>query len=368
MAELKQEQEELYYERSIEQRGSALDKELEDFQEEKDAEIEKWEEYLDDVEQVVTESLATIKAETDTIYNTLGNKAEEYNLTLSNAILTPWRDGANAISGYQETFDTAMSSTTDKLKALKSSWQEVISSMDKATADDIKYKNTQNEKHVAASYKGGSTTTTTTTTKPSVSSTPSAKKISVTGYINAGNALIYSDAFGSGASKQFFASDPIYYVMQEKNGYLKVRHRSQSSGATGWFKKSQVKAYAKGSTGVDKDQWAIIDELGEELQLVPDGNGRLAYIQKGTSIVPHDLSEKLMEWGQLDPSEILNRNRPSVSAPQVSSNEINLNITYGDMVSIGEYRGDNLDDLEKMVAKQFEKHTRDLNNALRKYL
>ena len=112
-----------------------------------------------------------------------------------------------------------------------------------------------------------------------------------------------------------------------------------------------------------------MDELGEELQIIPDGNGRLDYVKKGTGIIPADLTSNLMDWGQLNPQDILDRNIPSVGvSPEVHATEINLNIQYGDMLKIENFKGDNPDEIAKIVAKQFEKHTRDLNNSLRKYV
>jgi hypothetical protein len=34
--------------------------------------------------------------------------------------------------------------------------------------------------------------------------------------------------------------------LEEKNGRIRVRHHSRQSGTTGWFKKSEVKAYKTG--------------------------------------------------------------------------------------------------------------------------
>ena len=71
---------------------------------------------------------------------------------------------------------------------------------------------------------------------------------------------------------------------------------------------------------------------------------------------------------KLNPQDILDRNRPAIGAsPEINATEINLNIQYGDMLKIENFKGDNPDEVAKIVAKQFEKHTKDLNNALRKY-
>ena len=57
---------------------------------------------------------------------------------------------------------------------------------------------------------------------------------------------IYSNSYGGGAGRQYYANDPIYNVLGENNGYYLVRHHKLGSGYTGWFKKSDVKTYKKG--------------------------------------------------------------------------------------------------------------------------
>ena len=365
LAEAKAALEESYYERSIDNRQNALDKELEDFQTEKETEIEMWEQYLENVEQVVADSLANVTANYGIVYDTLDAKADEYDLTLSGAIISPWQDGITAIGEYTTAFGDSTGSTLEQLKEIEEAWQAII---DKQVAADNKAMgdiDAANDRYAAATKKPEPTPS-----KPTTDSKPSTqeKAITVGGKINASGAKIYSYAGDKNGLSQYFASDPIYTVLQEKDGYLLVRHHKSSSGVTGWFKKSDVKAYAKGTTGVNKDQWAVLDELGDELIMHADGSGRLAFLSKGSAVIPHDISENLMQLGSLDPSEVLSRSAPQIGVhPEIHNTEINLNITYGDMVSIGEFHGDNLADLEKIVAKQFEQHTKNINQALRKY-
>ena len=280
--------------------------------------------------------------------------------------MTPWQDGAFAVSDYQTTFDTAMSSTMDQLEAIKAKWQEIIDKMAEAAAADVAYKNRQNASYASATY----TKPTQTTSKPSTSNSTNttAKAITVGGKINAGSATIYGNSSGGGGGKQYFSSDPIYVVLAEENGYLKVRHHSLSSGVTGFFKKSDVKALASGTKKLDKSGIVNIDELGEEL-VIGAKNGRLTYLERGSGVIPADITSNLMAWGELNPQDMLDRNRPSVGiSPEVHNTEINLNVSYGDMLHIEEFNGDDPDEIAKIVAKQFEKHTRDLNNSLRKYV
>lgn len=76
--------------------------------------------------------------------------------------------------------------------------------------------------------------------------TPKEKEITIGGKINAGSAYIYGNSSGGGRGYQYFRSDPIYTVLKEQNGYLLTRWHGLSSGYTGWFKKSDVKAYKTG--------------------------------------------------------------------------------------------------------------------------
>lgn len=75
---------------------------------------------------------------------------------------------------------------------------------------------------------------------------PKEKQITIGGEIDAGNAYIYGNSAGGGRGRQYFGNDPIYTVLKEQNGYLLTRWYKLSSGYTGWFKKSDVKAYKTG--------------------------------------------------------------------------------------------------------------------------
>ena len=356
LAEARAALEESYHDRSVADQQDALDKELENYKEEKDAEIEELEKYLEDVKTVVADSLLIIQDNASGIYDTLSSKAEEYNLTLSDSIVSPWRDGELAISDYQTTFDTAMSSTTNQLEAMKNKWQELIDKMANAAQGEINSQQEQNDRYVES------------TPVPTVSNDTTSKPIVVGGKINAGSALIYADSYGAGAGTQYYSSDPIYTVLQEKNGYVLVRHHSLTSGSTGWFKKSDVRGYAKGTTGTKSDELAWIDELGDELVMHADGSGRLSFLTKGTAVIPHDISENLVELGQLDPTDLLTRSTPSISmSPSVTTNNMEVSMQIAEVVHIDTVSNDTIPDLTKAIEKQMDKYMRNINNNIRKY-
>lgn len=86
-------------------------------------------------------------------------------------------------------------------------------------------------------------------------------------------------------------------------GDLKVHIKSADGryGDLGWVRLSQISGYAKGTTGVDRDQIAIVDEEGRELQIPNGKGGRITKLEKGTGIISHTPTEKLMALSeQLD--------------------------------------------------------------------
>lgn len=349
LAKAQQDLQDKYYDRSIEEQQNALDKELENFQKEKDSEVEKMEEYLEDIKQVVADSLMTVQANASGIYDTLGDKAQEYNLTLSESILTPWQDGSLAVSSYQETFDTAMSSTMDQLDALKSKWQEVIDKMAEAGNINVDNINKENANYAAA---GASSSETSQQTKSETSSKYDTYTVQ------------HGDNLWAIAERKLGAGSR----WQEIYNLNKDIISNPDAIQPGWNLK--IPKYAKGTISTLKDQWAIIDELGEELQLIPDGSGRLSYMKKGTGIVPADLTSNLMEWGKLDPTNMLEQNRPQIGvSPSVINNttEIHVDASVGELLHVEHIDGSNPAEISKIVDKAWDKRMKDLNAHIRRY-
>ena len=380
LAEAKAEQEELYYNRSIEQQQTALDKELEDFQEQKDAELQKWDEYLENVELLVAESLGIVQANASEIGQTLTDKASEYNLTVSDAITTPWKDGSLAVSDYQTTFDTAMSSTMDQLDALKSKWQDVIDTMTeagKANAAAIKQENanyaaaTKQEppktSDTSTNNKTSNTTTAATTTTANTRSDKDYYGVALTLWQDS---AYYGWGRGKTRDNNLKAKGFDPYKIQEiinkigADGYIhNGTWRGKYHGITD-LSQYHLNKFAKGTNSASKNQLAIIDELGDELQLVPGQNGRLEYIKKGTGIVPADLTKRLVDMA-MDPQSMLDRNRPTIGAPHIINNEVNINMNIAEVVHIDRVDNDTLPDLTKAVKKEMDSYFTKVNNAIR---
>lgn len=377
LAEAKAEQEEMYYDRSVSNQQEALDKELENFTDEKEAEKEKLDEWLEDTDAVVAAAFESVEKrlqETldgthNVISDTLDTLANEYGLTLSAAIVDPWEDGQTTMGNYWSSFTTLGSDAIAALKQELQSFQEALDLAEQDAQKTLKQHGKEQNTYTKAEYQepkkptkptgGGTGGNKNTSVPPKVGASVTVKKSAthfgpqsgskkMASFVPGGKYTVY-ETMGSGNNTQ---------VLIGKNGAY-----------TGWVKLQDIQGYAKGTLGIDEDQFAWIDELGEELVLQADGNGRLKYLTKGSSVIPHDITENLMSWGELDPSNMLEQNRPSIGvSPEIHNTEINLDCSVGTLVNIEHCDQGTLPDVEKMVNKAFEKHMQTLNNSIQKYV
>lgn len=420
-AELATSQKELqdkYYDRSVTKQQEALDTELEQFTELREKEMEGWDKWLEEVDLVFADAVETVESSGTVIKDTLNGIAEQWDLEIQMHIKEPWNDAS-----------TAIQNTANRLDRITAKFNELVGSADEYAKTQIENQKEQNQnitgqgnggagndgtqspvKGLTVSVKKGtqvydsSGNKTFTLGKDSrytvlsvdektgmtkvqnskgdiryfkTNKITTEKKFRKGTVINAKGAKIYdSNTDSTGKSQNLVtyivkAVDSKHKRIKAQSKYKATSGKYKGKKISGWFKYNDVtiKKYAKGSKKIKKDQLALVDELGPELQLVAGKSGRLEYITRGSSIIPSDISENLMKLGKLDPSEILQRSAPSIGvSPGVHNTEINLNIQYGDMLKIENFNGDNPDQIAKIVAKQFEKHTKDLNSALRKYV
>ena len=398
LAEAQQDLEDTYYERSISDQQEALDKELENFQDAKQEEMDGWDEYLENTEQVVADSLNTITANTNVVYQTLKAMGQEYGLSITESLTSPWKEGENAIQAFSEKFGLAMSATVDELKQLELEFMGTMKKIEESGSTSVdavknnasgyqsaKYNSVKQEGSSGNAYNGNNNSNANSNSNSNSNnnsgdddsrSYPYGRASETTGNIKKGakgnkvkaiqyalNQLGYGNS-GTKSIDGIFGSGTASAV--------KAFQRAMGISADGIVgnntrAKFKLKGYAKGTTSVNKDQWALLDELGDEL-VIGAKNGRITYIEKGTSVIPADLTANLMAWGELNPQSMLDQNRPVVNAPGITNNNIEVNMEFGSVVHIDTVTNDTLPNLTKTIEKEMDKYMKGLNSQIRKYV
>lgn len=357
LAAAQEELDEIYYDHSVEKQQEALDKSLENYQDEKDTEMKKLDESLKNEEQIIADSYATIAANTESIAQTLSDIASQYGITLSDSVTKPWLDGANAIGTYQEQLDTSMSSFTQQLETLKKMYSDLQSQADSAGKSMIDAINSNKSKTESSTY------TPPAPSQPSTPSTPSAPYNGATVTVKR-SATHFSRDGGNGTRMQSWVPGSDFTVYQVSGSDVLI---GRNGGYTGWVKLSDLEGYASGTKGVSKDQLAMLDELGDELVLHAGKNGRLEFLTKGTSVIPSDITENLMKLGSLDPRQVLDNNRPSIGAPHIVNNSMEINMQIAEVVHIDHADNSSIPDITKAVQNQIDAYMSKVNSSLRRY-
>lgn len=364
LAAAQEELDELYYNHSVEKQQEALDKSLENYQDDKQNEMDALDESLKNEEQIIADSYATITANTESVAQTLSDIASQYGITLSDSVMQPWLDGANAIGTYKEQLDTSMSSFTQQLEALKQMYADLQNQADSAGRSMVDAINGNKSKTEGATYTPPTPSQPSTPSKPSKPSKPSAPSTGSSVTVKK-SATRFSRDGGNGTRMQSWVPGSTFTVYQVSGSEVLIGRNGQY---TGWVRLSDIEGYAKGAKKIQNNQLAMLDELGDELVLHAGKNGRLEYLTKGTSVVPADITSNLMKLGSLDPKDILERNRPSIGAPHVIDNSIELKMEFGSLVHVDTVSNDTLPYLQKMVRNEFDNCMKHVNQGLKKFV
>lgn len=361
LAAAQEELDELYYSHSIEKQQDALDDQAENYQDEKEKEMEALDEYLKNVEQVIADSFATITGNTEVVAGTLKEIADEYGINLSEAITNPWEQGVIAIGTYQDQLNTSTSAFTAQLEAIKKQLLDLQAAADETARHLIDATNQNANKTSSATY---TTPTPSTPQQPSAPQKPAAPANGSSVTVKK-SATHFTRDGGNGTRMQSWVPGSTFTVYQVSGSEVLIGRNGQY---TGWIKLSDIEGYAKGIKKVPNDQFAITDELGlEELVLHADTNGRLQYLSKGSSVIPSDITDNLMKLGTLDPKDILDRNKPKIGAPYIINNSIELNMSFGNMINIEHADRDSIPDIKDAVKAQLDSYMKGVNNSLKRF-
>ena len=346
-----------YYDRDIEQQQKALDDSLEAYRKDKEDRMEELDKYLEEEDQVIKDAYALILANTENVAAGLQEISERYNISISENVTAPWESGMTALGIYETELDYATSSYVDMLERVRKELIDIQVQADKTAASLIKgikndVNNTQNN-----------TFSTQSTAKKSTSVAPSlANGATVTVKKSATN---FARDGGNGTKMQSWVPGSSFTVYQTAGDQVLLG--IPGKGYTGWVRKQDLVGYAKGTTGVKNNQLAWVDENGLEELVMHANGGKLEYLTKGSKVIPNDLTNNIMKWGEIDPTVILDRNRPSIGAPHMIENQMQIDMNIGTVVNIEHADRDSIPDIQNAVKNQLDSYMKALNGKMKGY-
>ena len=366
LAEAQEEYDEALYDHSIETQQKALDKSLETYREEQEGKMEELDAWLEKEEQVIAESYAIISANTEAIHQNIEAISDKYGIEIEKNVVEPWTAGVNALGTYGTELDTATSQYVIMLGRVKSELETLQRQADATANAIIKAANTKaTNTQAATKSSSGSSSSYKPSTSTGTSSSSSSATVSKGQQVQVKTtATHFSRNGGNGTKMQSWVPGSKFSVLQTSGSEVLI---GINGVATGWVKKTDLVGYAKGTTGVKSNQLAWVDENGLEEIVMHAKNGRLEYLTKGSTVIPHDITENLMELGKVDPKTWLANNRRSSAPVSLTTNNNVIDLSFGSMINIEHADRDSIPEIQDAVKKQMDAYIKNINAGLKKF-
>ena len=281
----------------------------------------------------------------------------QFNATGTKNLQSPWSAGTTAANSFKSSVSTVMSGVVSNISSNVKTASSELSKL---------YQQIQDTEKKAANI---NVTQATDTPKTQGTKSPTPTYNATATYYAGSKTIQASSASGSESSARQSAINAVldkvrkYYM--EEVGWSELQVEKAYSR---WKQNIAVNVtkYAKGTTGIDKNQLAIVDELGPELMLRANPTtGRLDYVTKGTGIVPADLTENLMEWGQFTPDSLNLGGRVNVNMINNAVNKPEFNFAFDALVKAENITEETLPAVKKLVTQELNRFTKELNYALK---
>ena len=350
-AQLKDAQDQLSeteYDHSITAQEDALDAQMEQYRQMREAEIQSWEEYAANIEQVMIDMLAMVQANAFEIGTVITETATAHGFQISQALTDPWFTAQQTIAQYGEVLSAETSSfiaslenveqETWNLQAQADATSVQLAQMFGNRADNLVNElqrswnseenlrnatNALNEAFVAAIDTGGqigqiiapleSAKAATDALADAADSAASAFDGMADSARRAAQEAANANSMPTTASRGTPYEPP--YKTHVTTLYNAPYSTVKWDRIGGYYR-----YYAKGLSKADKDQLAWTQELGDEVIVSPTRSSILTPIKKGDAVIDAKGTRNLFELAKVDPKQLLN-GMSSASTPTLQQNK-----------------------------------------------
>ena len=348
LVEAKKVLEEAEYQHSIEVQEDALNEQYENFEKERNDEIESLRESLNNKETLIAESFEAVKNNAALVGQEIANIAVQHGITVSDALISSWQSGENAIASYGEVLSQNTSAFIGNIMQVEQeTWN--LQTQANSTADSLSWMfstradNLVNE--LAQSYyaEGNLNAMTNALHDSLVSTLESGYDISsITNALSsiadgakavASAANSASQALTSMGAQQAAYDSTIRATRGKDTLYPSIFDTISSVGSGGSQLTKKLNGYASGVRKLPNDEIAVTQEDGTEIILSPVRGGVLTDLRKGDTVLTSEQSDNMFEWSKIDPNVFIkgmnvipqnfNQNLPKIE-PRPFNNNINI--------------------------------------------
>lgn len=384
LVEAKQDLADYEYSHSIDVQKDALDQQYEDFETEKNAEIEKLEATLDDMEAVISSSFELVKEKALVIGTEINNIAQVHGVSISNEITSAWSKGADAIAYYGDTLNVGTSSFVSNLTTMKDNVYYLQNQADITSSSLANMYNTNSQALLnnltSAYYSLANTNAVTQALGDSLINTlargydtsslvNSIKNVgdSAASAANQVSALMNALAGqpNTAPTYQYGTGDTVYYYDENGKKHITSEKRAQKAGYVA--PTMTVRKYAKGGI-ITKEDAGFLDPLaksvGEDHMIAAkDGEGILTQVQTSELM---KLIPNMENFNRIIPNLIPEVNT-MINPNAVKSNSPTVQIHYDNLVQVqGDVNNSNIRQMEQIVDNAITKQFNIFNTQLRK--
>jgi hypothetical protein len=336
LEDAQKEQDDDFYEKSIEDQEDALDQMLENAE-------QQAEDYLKNTEQVFSDATAYINANSQVVASNITQISKTLGYDISTYITDAWTSGGNAIVNYSSTLTENVGGICTQISAIKTAWDDVCTAADKAA------------KAMVAALKAENSTT--SSSNSNNNNNNNKNTVYATGVKAYGKGVIYTYADGS----KTYSSVP-------KSASTNKGSKLVGVNVSGW---KVIYTYADGSTKIQsaaktkenskKSSYAtggIVDGI-----IKSTGEDGIAFLRRGEAVLSQEQTKALLNFKTV---------LPQVDSLMSVLKDIpkDTNATLGQSVNIinnttveGVATDKIVKDFENVAAKQAENVVKRINNA-----
>lgn len=315
---------------------------------------------LDNLDQLIIDLIAESNANAGLISDVITTEAQGVGYQLSSEMQSIWSGANNVLSYYGDNFLNNGTTIANTLNNINTGIQNMIASLNRYAQQQIQQAQDENANNIPVKEPSPSMPV---VEAPQAPAKDQNKQVSVGSQINAGSAIIYGDSYGNGGGKQYFGYDPIYTVIGERGDYWLVRWHGQSSGYTGWFRKSDVTALATGKRRIEDDQLAWTQENGAEMIVRPSDGAILTPLAKNDSVLNAAATQNIWDMAN-DPSAFV-RDNLGIGGSSVSPATTAVNTNYNQDIQNVTFNFPNVKNYEELlVSMQKDRNFERLINSM----